>query len=241
MKLNVLHAFKMFESCPDGWCRIVDGKEGEQFRIVRENYYLVVLEAKPGAMFTGDFQHAGVRNFSVGSPEDKLMIKFFDRIESIVEEANEENGDVPDVTMEMVSMMYNFPNLHKICRFHCSTEPRKGPLRIPRNTVGFVDCRPNPATDEFSDGNLDETEEQEKITSGFVPKKYFAEPSPKIQSAISAAIPATLATPCPLCNAMVQCQNQETLDETLSLHMAACQNSRIRFKRAANHQEHYDG
>lgn len=55
--------------CADGCCHIVDGKASDQFRIVRENYYPVVLEASPGVIFTGDFQHAGVRNFTGASLE----------------------------------------------------------------------------------------------------------------------------------------------------------------------------
>lgn len=225
--------------CPAGWCRIVDGKEGEQFRIVRENYYLVVLEANPGAMFTGDFQHAGVRNFAVNSPEDKLMTKFFDRVESIVEEVRGDDDDegagggaTHDVTGEMIKMMCNFPNLHKISRFHCSTEPKAGPLRIPRNTVGFVDCRPNPPADDAKDGNQDDADEDEQmVTDDYARRK---------SSVVVETVPATIAAPCPICGAMVQCPNQESLDQTLSLHMAVCLNSRTSFRRAASHQEHYD-
>lgn len=111
-------------------------------------------------MFTGDFQHAGVRNFPEGSPEDKIMVEFFERVESIAENAFEEDADVEDRTMDMISMMCNFDDLHKICRFHCSTEPIRGPLCIPRNTIGFVDCLPNPPTEEVvgtPDNDADKT------------------------------------------------------------------------------------
>lgn len=122
----------------------MDGKDDEKFRIVRENQFLVVLQTSPGGMFTGDFQHAGVRNFVVGSYEDKLMMELYAKIEAILEEGEENEEDYSDTTKDIITLMCNFPNLSKICRFHCSTEPIGGPLRIPRNTVGFVDCRPNP-------------------------------------------------------------------------------------------------
>lgn len=207
----------------------------------------MVLEASHGVIFTGDFQHAGVGNFMTGSPEDKLVVKFFDRIESIVEEAgHDEAGDVPDVTMEMIYMMCNFPGLYKICRFHCSTEPKRGPLRIPRNTVGFVDCRPNPPTDELLTGSdkaaviKDDSAKSDLITGRHRGKSSASLNTVKAASVVVEAPPPVVATPCPLCNAVVQCPDKATLDEALSLHMAACQNSRARFKRAANHQNPYD-
>lgn len=135
-------------SCPDGWCRILNGRKDEQFQIIRENDYLVVLQANPGALFTGDFAHAGVRNFPLGSEEDRLMKEFYSKVETIREgldhHGNDEDEDHPDITRQLMEMMCNFHNLNKICRFHCSTEPTSAPLRIPRNAVGFVDCRPNP-------------------------------------------------------------------------------------------------
>ena len=98
------------------------------------------------------------RNFAVGSEEDKLMKDFYTKIENIREghEGSEEE-DHPDMTRQMMEMMCNFRNLNKICRFHCSTEPTTGPLRIPRNTVGFVDCRPNPPDAGFDVCNNDNT------------------------------------------------------------------------------------
>ena len=135
-------------SCPGGWCRILNGRKDEQFQIIRENDYLVVLQANPGALFTGDFAHAGVRNFPLGSEEDRLMKEFYSKVETIREgldhHGNDEDEDHPDITRQLMEMMCNFHNLNKICRFHCSTEPTSAPLRIPRNAVGFVDCRPNP-------------------------------------------------------------------------------------------------
>jgi hypothetical protein len=133
----------------------VNGRKDEEFRIVRENDFLVVLQANPGAMFTGDFPHAGVRNFPIGSEEDKLMMEFYGKIEAILEEGQENEEEHSDITKDLITMMCNFPNLNKLCRFHCSTEPTSGPLRIPRNTVGFVDCRPNPPDVRY-DGEQDD-------------------------------------------------------------------------------------
>jgi hypothetical protein len=122
---------------------------------MRENDFLVVLQANPGGLFTGDFPHAGVRNFSVGSAEDTLMMKFYGKIESILEEGQDNGEDHEEITREMITMMCNFKGLNRLCRFHCSTEPTGGPLRIPRNTVGFVDCKPNPP-DVGIEGSQDE-------------------------------------------------------------------------------------
>ena len=54
-------------------CKIRNGKHDEILSIVRENDHLVVVEAKRGVMFTGDFPHAGVRNFPADSNEQQLM------------------------------------------------------------------------------------------------------------------------------------------------------------------------
>lgn len=69
--------------CQEGFCRIVDGKEGDVFEIKRENKFLVVLECS-GVMFTGDFVHAGVRNVEVGSKEDALMVDLNNRLQSSI-------------------------------------------------------------------------------------------------------------------------------------------------------------
>jgi len=76
------------------------------------------------------------------------MLEFFDLVEGIAEATKDHEGDeAPEVIEDVISMMCSFENLDKICRFHCSTEPIRSLLRIPRNTVGFVDCFPNPPTD----------------------------------------------------------------------------------------------
>lgn len=139
------HAFCF--SCQEGICTIKDGKTEETFQIVRENEYLVVLRTGPGAIFTGDFPHAGVRNFPVGSEENKLMTKLYQAIEAIRQEGEENDIEHNEMTTGIIKMLCRFKNLDKLCRFHCSTEPLSGPLRIPRNSVGFVDCRPNPPED----------------------------------------------------------------------------------------------
>jgi hypothetical protein len=122
----------------------VDGKADEEFRIVRENDFLVVLLANPGVMFSGDFPHAGVRNFPKGSRGDKLMKKLNNSIQAILDEGEEGGEEHSDTRKEIMNLMCSFKDLDKICRLHCSTEPLVDWLRIPRNTVGFVGCRPNP-------------------------------------------------------------------------------------------------
>lgn len=98
---------------------------------------------------SGDFPHAGVRNFPLGSSTDRHMMDFYQMIETILEKGEQNEVNHSDITKEIISMMCNFPRLDTLCRFHCSTEPISGPLRIPRNTVGFVDCRPNPPDTRF--------------------------------------------------------------------------------------------
>lgn len=167
------------------------------------------------------------------------MNKFFDRIESILEEGKEDDGQLPDVTMEIISMMCKFPNLHKICRFHCSTEPLRGPLRIPRNTVGFVDCRPNPPTDtavsqETYDINESSASNVDPSPPSTDDNNMTSDASSTVVEASASMVrpmPPCFTTVCPLCNALIQCSSRETMDETLSLHIHACENSRARFKR----------
>jgi hypothetical protein len=97
---------------------------------------MITIEGKPGVSFTGDFQHAGVRNFDKGTVEDTLMERLFANIR--------EATSSEDPTEQVIAMMCKFSGLNRICRFHCSTEPVAGPLVIPRNAVGFVDCKKNP-------------------------------------------------------------------------------------------------
>lgn len=112
---------------------------------------MIVIEAVPGVVFTGDFQHAGVRNFDRGTLEDKIMERLFDSVAEI----NRRDGHV----LEVVDHFCRFPNLYKICRFHCSTEPKHGALVIPRNAIGFVDCQENPPSE------IQETEAPKKPSS----------------------------------------------------------------------------
>ena len=129
----------------------MNGKIGEEFRIVRENDFLVVLQADSGCMFTGDFPHAGVRNFPHGSEEGALMKDLNNKIQEILDEGEETGEDHAETRREVVKMMCKFRNLDKICRLHYSTEPLLDWLRIPRNTVGFVDCHPNPPDNRYDD------------------------------------------------------------------------------------------
>lgn len=66
------------------------------------------------------------------------MERLFDRLHDALDNETE------DGTEEVIKMMCSFPGLNRICRFHCSTEPKGGPLEIPRNAIGFVDCKKNP-------------------------------------------------------------------------------------------------
>lgn len=135
--------------CRDEFCTVEKGVRGQKFRIIRETEFLVVLQAKPGVVFTGDFVHAGVRNFQIGSSEDKLMRDLFNKVEGIIDSSTHLKHS--EIAQKVFKMMCNFSNLDKICRFHCSTEPLRSQLQIPRNTVGFVGCCPNTPDSRFDD------------------------------------------------------------------------------------------
>ena len=124
----------------NGTCKIKNGRD-EIFSIVRENDHLVVVEAKRGVMFTGDFPHAGVRNFSADSEEQRLM----DQLVQNIADINKRYPVHEQVlrTKATVEMMSNFPGLNKLCRLHCSTKMIKGGILIPSNSVGFDGCLPN--------------------------------------------------------------------------------------------------
>ena len=111
------------------------------FDVVRENDALVVIRVAPGCMFTGDFPHAGVRNFADNTAEVTLMKELNSRIANIFEQ---HAGFEPMARTEaVIDALCSFPGLDKLCRFHCSTELLHGKLTIPVNTIGFTECEPN--------------------------------------------------------------------------------------------------
>jgi hypothetical protein len=120
-------------------CQVVNGKPNEDFSIIRENKHLVVLGATPGVVFTGDFPHAGVRNFAPGSSEDSLMNKLNEKIDATLESSPEESQVIPAI----VDMLCSFGGLNRICRLFCSTELVQTKMTIPRNTIGFTGCYDN--------------------------------------------------------------------------------------------------
>eukprot|EP00978_Attheya_sp_CCMP212_P027022 scaffold90036_cov55-Attheya_sp.AAC.5 len=114
---------------------------GTIYNIVRENEHLVVLQIRSGAMFTGDFPHAGVRNFQHSTEEERLMRKLNQNIERIVNSFPDKERIMR--TKAIIDMMCNFPGLNKLCRLHCSTEMLEAHAFIPPNTIGFSECYPN--------------------------------------------------------------------------------------------------
>lgn len=116
-------------------CKIVGGRDGETFAIVRETEDLVVIQATPGLMFTGDLRHAGVRNES----ENDLVESLTKKITEIM--GNKELSS--SVLRAIVNMLCEFKGLDRICRVHCSTRLLDGKMRMPANTVGFTECLPN--------------------------------------------------------------------------------------------------
>lgn len=123
------------------FCRIKGGVDKECFEIVRENEFLVVVRAKIGAMFTGDFPHAGVRHVKVNSPQERLLMELNNRIASVLEQYID--YDRLAQMKAVVGVLCRFPNLDQLCRLHCSTEIRAANLSIPANTIGFSDCLAN--------------------------------------------------------------------------------------------------
>jgi len=124
----------------NGTCKIKNGRD-EVFPIVRENDHLVVVEVKRGVMFPGDFPHAGVRNFSADSEEQRLMDQLVQNIADINKRYTVHEQVLR--TNATVEMMSNFPGLNKLCRLHCSTKMIKGGILVPSNSVGFDGCLPN--------------------------------------------------------------------------------------------------
>jgi hypothetical protein len=124
------------------FCRIKGGPDNQCFEIVRENEFLVVVKAKTGVMFTGDFPHAGVRNVKVDSKEEELLKALNKRIANVLEKYPD--YDRLAQTKAIVDVLCRFPNLDQLCRLHCSTEITTGNLSIPANTIGFCECLANP-------------------------------------------------------------------------------------------------
>jgi hypothetical protein len=125
-------------------CRIVNGKPDEVFSIVRENHHLVVLKAKPGVTFTGDFPHCGVRNFASGSPEDSLMNALIKQIDEILHSDFQDDKQI----FMIVELLGSFRGLKSICRFFCTTVLLETNTMLIPNTIGFTDCHNN-----FPDGH----------------------------------------------------------------------------------------
>lgn len=138
-------------------CKIRNGKHDEILPIVRENDHLVVVKAKRGVMFTGDFPHAGVRNFLSDSEEQRLMDLLKEKIAEIADRYPVHERVLR--TKATVDMMANFPGLNKLCRLHCSTRMIKGGILVPDNSVGFDGCLPNePDRRCFEDDVVEENE-----------------------------------------------------------------------------------
>lgn len=164
-------------------CKIRNGKHDEILAIVRENDHLVVVEAKRGVMFTGDFPHAGVRNFSSESEEQRLMDKLKEKIAEIADRYPVHERVLR--TKATVDMMANFPGLNKLCRLHCSTRMIKGGILVPDNSVGFDGCLPNdPDRRCFEDDVVEDDKEEVKVKAH--PKRRKVSDSPQ-QRNISAS------------------------------------------------------
>ena len=145
----------------EGKCRIKHGHPFETFDIVREDKNLVVLKVPTGCIFTGDFQHAGVRNVMHGSMEAELLDELNLRIASILER---EFPSHEERTRAVVEMLCDFKGLDRLCRLHCSTEPKGFHMQFPHNAVGYTYCKSNEGTPE----------DIEAFQSGLSPRNSYA-------------------------------------------------------------------
>ena len=139
------------------FCRIKGGVDKECFEIVRENEFLVVVRAKIGAMFTGDFPHAGVRNVEVNSSQEQLLKTLNKSIASVLEQYPDH--DRLAQMKAVVGVLCGFRNLDQLCRLHCSTEITAANLSIPANTIGFSECLANPPDSRCMEGDLSDDAE----------------------------------------------------------------------------------
>ena len=163
-------------------CKIRNGNHNEILPIVRENNHLVVVEAKRGVMFTGDFPHAGVRNFPAGSDEQRLMDQLKEKIAEIADRYPVHERVLR--TKATVEMMASFPGLNKLCRLHCSTRMIKGGILVPDNSVGFDGCLPNaPDRRCFEDDVVEEVEETVEFKAPPKRRKISDSLQPRIASA----------------------------------------------------------
>ena len=67
-------------------CLIKLGRPEEHFEIVRESKHVFVLKVQSGCAFTGDFQHAGVRNVCPGSDDDEKLQDLNERMQSLLKQ-----------------------------------------------------------------------------------------------------------------------------------------------------------
>lgn len=125
------------------WCSI-EGADGARYEIVRESDTLVVLLVKGGVIFTGDFPHCGVRNFSRGTRENEMLNNLNQKIQKI----NEEYATRPlSRSRAIVEMLGRFPGLDQLSRLHCSTKTHDCSISIPFNMIGYAECFSNQRDD----------------------------------------------------------------------------------------------
>ena len=124
-------------------CRIKMGRPTEIFDIVRENKYLAVVRVPIACVFTGDFPHAGVKNVAPGSSEAKLLEDLNRRIGQILAKPFPSHEKR---IKAIVEMFCEFKDLDRLCRLHISTELRGSRMVIPRNSIGYTDCKLNTST-----------------------------------------------------------------------------------------------
>lgn len=133
-------------------CRIKQGLPHQIFDVVRENEQLVVLKVPNGCVFTGDFQHAGVRNVASGSPEAELLVDVNQRLGAIAEKKIASDAKKAKAIM---NMFCNFKGLDQLCRLHWSTKLRDSTMVIPRDSIGYTGCKVN-----VSDGAIKRIQRQ---------------------------------------------------------------------------------
>lgn len=119
-----------------GVCGIIHGVPGETFRVDRhEGEHVVVVEAPGGVVFTGDMPHAGVRNVRLDGPEYTSMIELFENIDGFLMEEGEGGNK------HALGSLCHRTKVNDFSRLYLSTELKKSRINIPRNAIGYHECK----------------------------------------------------------------------------------------------------
>mmetsp|Transcript_10136 Transcript_10136/g.20942 ORF Transcript_10136/g.20942 Transcript_10136/m.20942 type:complete len:844 (-) Transcript_10136:132-2663(-) len=141
------------------FCRIRHGDPCEDFEIVRESKYVVVLKVKKGCIFTGDFPHLGVLNLQSSQHEQhEALSHFFSQVDQISRlthvtvsgkqwkhQGRNREPDHVACSNAVLELCCGMVGLNKLSRLFISTESKEHTLSLPDNAVGYCKCYSNPS------------------------------------------------------------------------------------------------